>query len=68
MPLSYKFHSTGDPKSLPALSLRKPHASATAILGDKFNASVFERGYERCSGFGSTTYISIGGLKPLDRG
>lgn len=52
----------------PTSSFCQPNASATAILRDKFNASVFKRGYERCAGFGSTTYISIGCLKPLDRG
>jgi hypothetical protein len=50
-----------------ALSLRKSDANSTTILWDKLNAGFLERGYERLSGFGAATNVSLGSLQSLDR-
>ena len=50
----------------PTSSFCQPDARSTAILWNKLNAGFLERGYERRSGFGATTNISLGSLQSLD--
>jgi hypothetical protein len=50
-----------------ALTLPKPDASSTTILWDKLHAGFLECSYERLSGFGATTNVSLGSLQSLDR-
>jgi hypothetical protein len=50
-----------------ALSLRKPNASSTPILWDKFHAGFLQRGDECLSRFSATTNVSLGGLQSLYR-
>src|ERR1700738_2520293 len=45
----------------------QPDASSTAVLWDKLHTSFLESGYERFSGFGATTNVSLGSLQSLDR-
>jgi hypothetical protein len=67
VPVSHQFHSKGDQKSLPALSLREPDAGSAAILGNEFHTGFSECGYERLAGFSATTNVSLGGLQSLYR-